>query len=142
MTLHDTTVARQRWRPLVAPLSATVVLGIATLYTALADPYRPGFFPACVFLTTTGHYCPGCGGLRAVHELARGDIPAALGMNPVVVVVVVPLGIALLVAWWRSAWTSGRAPHVPLWLAIGLPVLLGVFWVARNIPTLMPYLAP
>ena len=136
------TTSASRPRRLAAPLAASAVLAAGTVYTALADPYRAGFFPPCLFLAASGHWCPGCGGLRAVHELTHGDVNAALGMNPVVVLLIVPAGVALLVAWLRTAWRGGRAPRIPLTLAIGIPVMLGVFWVLRNIPVLEPYLAP
>ncbi|MFW2514136.1 DUF2752 domain-containing protein [Demequina sp. SO4-13] len=129
-------------RRMMAPGITLAVLASATAYTALADPYQRGFFPSCIFLASSGHWCPGCGGLRAVHELARGDAAAALGMNPVVVLLIIPLGIALLVAWIRAAWRGRPAPSVPIWLAVGLPALLFIFWIVRNIPVLEPYLAP
>ncbi|MFW7415021.1 DUF2752 domain-containing protein [Demequina sp. SO4-18] len=134
--------ATLRRRRLATPLVASAVLATATLYTALADPYRSGFFPSCIFLASSGHWCPGCGGLRAVHELARGDIGAALGMNPLVVLLIIPLGIAFLLAWLQAAWRGRPVPSVPTWLAIGLPALLFVFWIVRNVPALEPYLAP
>ncbi|WP_297082687.1 DUF2752 domain-containing protein [uncultured Demequina sp.] len=136
------TRSASRGRRLALPLAASAVVGAATAYTALADPYREGFFPSCMWLSLTGHWCPGCGGLRAVHELAHGDVAAALGMNPVVVLIVLPLGIALLVAWLAQAWRGGTSPRIPLWLAVGVPGLLFVFWIVRNIPVLEPYLAP
>lgn len=40
--------------------------------------------PACTFYTTTGFYCPGCGGTRAVLTLFRGDILKSLFYHPVV----------------------------------------------------------
>lgn len=77
-----------------------------------------------------------------MHELAHGDVFAALALNPVVVLLILP-GIAITLAlWWRSAWQGRKAPSVPRWLVIGAPVLLGVYWVARNIPALEPFLAP
>ncbi|MDN4479332.1 DUF2752 domain-containing protein [Demequina muriae] len=129
-------------RRLAAPVSALAVLALATAYTALADPYRAGFFPPCIFLSASGHWCPGCGGLRAVHELAHGDVGAALAMNPVVVLLIVPLGVVLALAWVRNAWRGQPPPAIPMWLAISLPAVLLVFWVVRNIPVLEPYLAP
>ena len=77
-----------------------------------------------------------------MHELARGDLGAALALNPVVVLVIVPLGVALVVAWFRAAGRGARAPDIPVWLAIAVPVALMVFWVVRNIPFLEPWLAP
>ncbi|MFN3865861.1 MAG: DUF2752 domain-containing protein [Demequina sp.] len=147
--MHSTTAealaprkADSRVRRLAAPLSASAVLVLATAYTALANPYRAGFFPSCLFLAGSGHWCPGCGGLRAVHELARGDLVTALGLNPVVVLMIVPLGALFMAQWLRRAWRGAPPPTVPVWLAIAIPAVLLVFWVVRNIPAFEPYLAP
>lgn len=145
MSAADTTVTAphtSRVRRFAAPVLVSAALLVATAYTALANPYRPGFFPACIFYAASGHWCPGCGGLRAVHELARGDVGAALALNPVVVLVIVPLGVALVVAWFRAAARGHTAPTIPTWLALAVPVGLLVFWVLRNIPVLEPWLAP
>lgn len=131
-------LVRRLWSPVVA---SGVLIG-ATVYTALADPYREGFFPSCIFLAASGHWCPGCGGLRAVHELANGDVLAALALNPLVVLAIVPLGIALMIAWFVAVTRGGTAPRIPVWLAIAVPAGLMVFWVVRNIPALEPWLAP
>ena len=53
--------------------------GIAFLYAF--DPRNPGLFPACPFLGLTGCFCPGCGTLRALHMLFRGDVASAIGYN-------------------------------------------------------------
>ncbi len=42
------------------------------------------FMPLCTFYTTTGFYCPGCGGTRAVFALFHGDILKSLFYHPVV----------------------------------------------------------
>ncbi|WP_084078437.1 DUF2752 domain-containing protein [Demequina sp. NBRC 110057] len=129
-------------RRLGAPLAASAVLAAATVYTAVADPYRSGFFPACPWLHLTGLWCPGCGGLRAVHELAHGDVAAALALNPFAVLIVIPVCLVLLGAWWRAGWKGRAAPAVPLWAANVVVALAVAFWVLRNIPALEPFLAP
>lgn len=134
--------ANPRRRRLAVPLVASTVLTAATVYTAVADPYRAGFFPLCPYVALTGLWCPGCGGLRAVHELTNGDLPAALAMNPVVVLMIIPLGGWLLLAWWRAGWRGLSAPRIPVWAAIAISAGLLAFWVLRNIPALAPYLAP
>ena len=48
-----------------------VAVALATLATV--DPNQPGHYPTCPFLATTGFYCPGCGALRAVHDLLHGE---------------------------------------------------------------------
>lgn len=130
-------------RRLVGPVVASLALGAAAIYTAAMNPYQAGFFPPCIFLATSGHWCPGCGGLRATHELLRGDFGAAMGMNPVVVLVILPLIVVSMTWWWLSA-AGVRMPKVsiPTWAAWVLPALLGMFWIVRNIPALEPWLAP
>ncbi|WP_430866856.1 DUF2752 domain-containing protein [Demequina aurantiaca] len=122
---------------------AALSLGAAAVYTAAANPYQAGFFPSCIYLSATGHWCPGCGGLRATHDILRGDFGAAMGMNPVVVLVILPL-IVVSMAWWLLSAFGMRLPKivVPTWVAWALPALLGVFWILRNIPALEPWLAP
>jgi len=143
LTLSPVRGTAPLWRRLVGPVAMSLGLGAAVIYTALANPYRSGFFPDCTFLAATGHWCPGCGGLRATHELLRGDFGAAMGMNPVVVLVIIPL-ILVAMVWWMLSAAGVRTPRVriPTWAAWALPALLGVFWVVRNIPALEPWLAP
>lgn len=86
--------------------------------------------------------CPGCGGLRATHALANGDIANAMDNN-LLFVVAIPLLIAGWLLWFARAWT-GRWPDpsrtVPRWqraLPIALCILLLVFGIVRNFA---PYL--
>jgi hypothetical protein len=45
------------------------------------NPARYGFYPNCVFHSITGLDCPGCGSLRAIHELLHGNVAAAIRLN-------------------------------------------------------------
>ena len=85
-----------RWRAGVAPLVAGGVVAGATLVLALVDPHEGGY-PLCPLRALTGWACPACGGLRATHDLATGDIAGAWAMNPLWVVVVPFLVVAALV---------------------------------------------
>ncbi|ACQ80473.1 conserved hypothetical protein [Beutenbergia cavernae DSM 12333] len=129
---------RPRWRGV---LGTGAVVAAATLLVALHDPHQPGSYLSCPFLTLTGFACPGCGGLRAVHDLVHLDLAAAWAMNPLVVVFV-PITIALWLVWlWRvarrrAAWQPGPRTIV------GLAVLVVTFWVLRNVPVLASYLGP
>ncbi|WP_413254481.1 DUF2752 domain-containing protein [Streptomyces europaeiscabiei] len=58
-----------------------LLLAAVALATALADPAQPGPFPACPFRAVTGLDCPGCGSLRALHQLTRGHMVAAADCN-------------------------------------------------------------
>lgn len=64
-------------------------------------------------------------------------------MNPVVVLVIIPLIVAG-VGWWLLVAAGVRLPTLVITtpMAWTLPVFLGLFWVARNIPVLEPWLAP
>jgi hypothetical protein len=50
-----------------------------------------------------GFYCPGCGGLRAVNDLTRGDIGAALSSN-ILVTLMIPVVSLVLLLWAVNRW--------------------------------------
>jgi hypothetical protein len=124
-----------RLRSVLAPLGAAAAVGAGATYLALVDPHEPGHYPPCPLYFLTGVYCPGCGGLRAVHDLAHADVIGALGMNPLFVACV-----PLLVLWW-GRWTvrswQGRpmraGPARPAY-AWGFAGVVMIFWVVRNLP--------
>jgi hypothetical protein len=96
-----------------APLAVGAVALLATAYVGLIDPNDPGHYPLCPTKAVSGLDCPGCGGLRAVHSLTRGDVVGALDHNAFVVVVLLPLAVVLWAAWLvRSLRTpaDGDAP--------------------------------
>ena len=83
--LPEETAGRGSVRAL-APVLAVSVAGLAAgalLY--VVDPNQPGHYPTCPFLALTGLYCPGCGALRATHDLLHGDVAGALARNPLAV---------------------------------------------------------
>lgn len=112
---------------------------------AVVDPNQPGRYPTCPILLLTGHWCPGCGGLRAVHDLAHGQVLTALSAN-LLVVIMVPV---LIMLWARWVFTRSAGPRaqprtsrsVPSWLLWLLLVMVGVFWGLRNLPV-TAWLAP
>ncbi len=130
----------KRW---AFPVGVTAALAAATAYTGIRDPHEPGFFPSCVFYSASGYYCPGCGGLRAVHDLVTGDIAGAMSMNPLVVLGVIPAGVFLIGWWLLSVGTDRVRPvDIPTWVGIAIPLVLAVFWVVRNLEPFAPYLSP
>ena len=102
----------------------------------LRDPHRSGSWGVCPWLLLTGTYCPGCGGLRAVNDLTRGDVGAAASSNLLFVA-----SLPVLAVWWARTvadrWT-GRvrraAARRHAALAIGFLGLAVVFAVVRNLP--------
>jgi hypothetical protein len=122
---------------------AVAALGAAAIgYLAVFDPSRSaGHYPTCPFLLLTGHYCPGCGGLRAIHELIHGQPAAALSAN-LLVVLAVPIAVLLWADWTRNR-LSGRASRlrIPGWLGWSILVVVLAFWGLRNVPA-ASWLAP
>lgn len=127
------------WTPFV--LTTAAAAGAAILL-ATVDPNEPGHYPLCPMLATTGLYCPGCGSLRAVHDLLHADPAGAMARNPLAVLAV-PL---LLLAWigWARRLSGRPAPHPTALPSAGVWGLLAVvlsFWVLRNLPR-MVWLSP
>ena len=88
----------------------------AALVLFCFEPGRVPIYPRCVFHQVTGMDCPGCGSLRALHELLHGHLWTALQLNALAI-----LSLPLL-GWlaWRFAWRElkgGPAVVVrPVWL--------------------------
>jgi hypothetical protein len=133
-------------RPLVRRLAAPV--GVAALavagctYLAFVDPNEAGHYPVCPSQAIFGIDCPGCGGMRGMNCLLRGDVAGALNHN-VLLLIVVPLAVAFWVLWVVRA-VQGRYPSVTerqlrfrnRALIISL-ILMLAFGVVRNF---VPYL--
>ena len=107
--------------------------GVAILYTF--DPRNPGTYPICPFLGLTGFHCPGCGTLRALHQLLHGNIIAALGYNPLTVLSLPFIAYSFAdgaIRVFRIA-TPPRIfiPHQFIW---ALFVAIVAFWLLRNVP--------
>jgi hypothetical protein len=121
--------------------SASLIAGAAILY--FFNPAQFGFYPTCMFYKTTGLLCPGCGTLRAMHQLLHGHIEAAFHFNALLV------SSVPLVAWAciraareRAANKPALAWIRPAWLWLGLVVLV-LFAILRNLPGASGYwLAP
>ena len=111
-----------------------VALG-ATAMLYVLDPREPGNYPICPFLGLTGYHCPGCGTLRALHQLLHGSPLTALGYNPLTILSLPFLAYAFVAGGLRAFRAPAPAPifiHPKLIWAM----LFGIaaFWVLRNIP--------
>lgn len=129
-------------RRLLAPLLTLGGTVAALGYVAAVDPNTPGHYPLCPTKYFLGIDCPGCGLMRATHDLVTGNISGALDHN-VLIVLIAPLAVVLWVRWFLRAW-RGTYPEVTyaqfrrrnVWLTAAM-VLLLVFGVVRNF---VPYL--
>ena len=115
----------------------------AVLALWLLGSRPPPWYPPCPFHLVTGLFCPGCGSGRAVHALVHGEWARALGLNPLLVLLL-PFGLVWL---GRTLWRGlGRGlPPVdpPRPAAMLLLLVVSVFWVLRNLPWWPgPLLAP
>ena len=133
---------RSRVRASLGPLGvAAGGVGVGALLGTVS-PHVPGFYPMCPSYALTGLYCPGCGSLRALHDLAHLDVAGAWSMNPLMVLAL-PVVVASWFAWLHRAATGRPRRWIsPPWVPNVLLVVVLLFWVARNVPVLQPYLAP
>lgn len=109
--------------------------GLALLH--FRDPHVQGAYGFCPFKELTGYWCPGCGGLRGLHNLTEGHVVDALHSN----VLILPLLLGFL-GWLVTAlvfgWQGKPIPRIPkvlpkpaLWAALALLLL---YTVLRNTP--------
>jgi hypothetical protein len=118
-------------------LLAVAFLGgaAALIMLRLFDPATSGVFPPCPVRYLTGWYCPGCGSLRAMHQLLHGNLRAAWAMNPLTVMFSPFLTYGLV----SHALMELRGRGLPqvflpaIWIrALGVVIVL--FGIVRNFP--------
>ncbi|MDQ3615934.1 MAG: DUF2752 domain-containing protein [Actinomycetota bacterium] len=142
-TLDVGSATTRRWRRVKAPtLLAGAVLGTSMLLH-FRDPHESGSWGFCPWLLLTGTSCPGCGTLRAVNDLTRGDVASAASSN-LLFVGAVPLLIFWWGRWFTDRWNGVRrqvstrraltCAGVALVVAIGFAVLRNTPWGAWLAP--------
>ena len=120
-------------RLVVAALAAVAALGLAVVY--LVDPRVQSVYPICPFFGLTGFHCAGCGTLRALHTLMRGDVAAAVGYNAMAMASLPFIAYsgarATMSAFGLPSPPRAFIPHRWIWA-----LLAGViaFWALRNVP--------
>ena len=114
-------------------LAAAGIAGAVLLYNV--DPRNPGSYPICPFFGLTGCYCPGCGTLRALHQLLHGSPIAALGYNPLAMLSLSFIAYSFLVGALRAVALPASAPVFvqSRWIWSLLAAVLA-FWALRNVP--------
>ncbi|HTL55610.1 MAG TPA: DUF2752 domain-containing protein [Candidatus Limnocylindrales bacterium] len=98
------------------------------------DPTHYNIYPQCAFYQVTGLLCPGCGALRAGHQLLHGHLLTAFRFNPLLVTYI-PVVAAL---YLRYLVRSSNGQSRPIAFPMHLVWLLGVGALAlgvwRNLP--------
>ena len=99
------------------------------------EPTHYGFYPQCLLHKWTGLSCPGCGGLRATHQLLHGHLAEAFRFNPLLILLL-PLfawtGLRHLLRYY-----GGKVFPSPFENAVvgwTLAVIVILFGIARNLP--------
>ena len=126
-------VVPSRFAPAV--LAMCLLLGaVAGLVLFCFDPRQYHFYPVCFFHKATGLLCPGCGALRALHQLLHGQLAAAFRFNPILIVSLP------FIFWFGARFARQKAGDQPLslglrpgWLWLILTAVL-VISVLRNLP--------
>jgi len=120
-------------RMVVAAAALAIAAALVVLYRY--NPIGSSIYPQCPLYATTGIYCPGCGSLRAIHQLAHGELLAALSFNPLMIISL-PF---LIYAFVSRAWQSFRGRSLPgvflsrSWI-MAIFWLIMAYWVLRNVP--------
>jgi len=107
---------------------AAIVSGVVVLF--LFDPARYPIYPVCPFYKTTGLLCPGCGSLRAIHQLIHGHLAAAWQLNPLFVTLA-PFAVWLGLREGILQMTGRKLPGVVthrffIWLLVASLVGFGI----------------
>lgn len=122
-------------RPAALLLATLAAFGVGLVLLELFDPATSGIFPPCPLRYLTGWYCPGCGSLRAIHQLLHGNLRAAWALNPLTVVLLPFLTYGL--ASYALIELRGRGLPQPFLRAGWIRALCAViilFGIARNLP--------
>ncbi len=135
------TLTSGRWSSLRQParVAAGGLVAAAVLHVRdpnVAGSWGPAGIGLCPWQALTGLWCPGCGGLRAVHELTTLDLAAALSANVLVVALVVVLAVAW-VRWVQARWRGEPAERMLVLSPVAstsLLVTMALFTVLRNLP--------
>lgn len=124
-------LCKSRFWVLLIP--AAFIIGGVVLYCM--TPQKAWWMPPCLFHEFTGLSCPGCGTTRGLHALLHGDIRAALRYNALTIATLPLLLYAVATLVWRElTGAKPRSRPLPTWVPWAIAVLIGVYWVVRNIP--------
>ena len=131
---------QRQWKRLAVSLGLITCTGILFAF----NPANISALPLCPFHALTGLYCPGCGMLRAAHQLLRGHVIVALGLNSLIILSL-PIAAYGFLHQFSVRLHGRQLPNVqiPIHAVWTSAVVVVAFWILRNLP-LYPFsiLAP
>lgn len=110
-----------------------VLAGAMLIVLYIYNPARVHLLPPCFLYSTTGLYCPGCGGTRAMHQLLHGNLAMSLRCN-VLLLIILPWLLFLIGrsnGWWPVVMKNLWLERLLIWGVVGLMLVYGL---ARNLP--------
>ena len=123
---------RLRWIAIIAAVLAVCAGGA---YTYAFNPVGSDLYPKCPFHLLTGLHCPGCGTVRALHQLLHGNVLAAMRLNPLAVILLPPVAYGMLSLGLQfvglKPLPSKFIPAFWIWMLLAVIML---YWVLRNLP--------
>ncbi|GIG39467.1 DUF2752 domain-containing protein [Cellulomonas phragmiteti] len=123
------------------PFAVAAVAAAGAAVLVVRSPYTPLSYGLCPSVLLLGVSCPGCGGLRATHDLLTGDLAGAWLANPLWTLTA-PLLVAVWGVWTARRLRGGPPLTTPSWVPWTVLVVVVAFTVLRNVPALVPYLGP
>ena len=109
------------------------LLAVTVLF--FCDPTHSAIYPVCLFHKFTGLNCPGCGSLRALHHLTHGEFAAAFFCNPLLIIALVVMALALSLRPIGQHSSRDRASiftrPATIWAICAIVIVFGVL---RNMP--------
>ena len=124
----------QAWSYCFAAAALTGAFAVLLLLRGF-DPASAGVFPPCPVRYLTGWYCPGCGSLRALHQLLHGNFAAAWALNPLMILLLPFVSYGLCSHALRAMQIRILSPiFLPArWIHV-LGVIIVLYGIARNLP--------
>lgn len=110
-----------------------VIIAVVVLALWITDFEIINWFPECGFFATTGLYCPGCGGTRAVKSLLRGNLVQSFLYHPFVLYFVGGYTVFMVYEFCKKHFKIfHRVFPVEIVICIGVSVLL-LQWIVKII---------
>ena len=111
-------------------LAALGLVSVAAAVLFWFNPASSSFYPVCLFYQSTGWQCPGCGSLRAIHQLLHGHFAVAFHHNPLLVSVLPVVGYLAftfgLATLRRRPWPRLVRP-IHIWSMFAILIIFGIW---------------